>query len=123
MEPMKNLIRWEEAGLFLLTIFLFLQLAQPWWLFFALLFVPDLSMLGYLGGNRFGAIVYNLVHHRGVGAVLYLAGMAAPLPGPALVGVILLAHSTFDRLFGYGLKQFQGFAYTSLGKIGNSRSS
>src|SRR5260370_40270115 len=33
------------------------------WLMFALLFlVPDVSMLGYLGGRRLGAAIYNLAH-------------------------------------------------------------
>jgi hypothetical protein len=35
-----------------------------------------------------------------------------------LAGIILFAHSSMDRLFGYGLKYFTGFSDTHLGKIG-----
>jgi hypothetical protein len=33
-----------------------------WWLFAALILVPDVSMLGYLINPSFGAAIYNLVH-------------------------------------------------------------
>jgi len=114
---MKNLIRFEEAAIFLLSLFLFFQLGYPWWLFLALLFVPDISMIGYLGGNKAGAIVYNIVHHRAAGIGLYLIGVAWGSNEMALAGIILLAHSTLDRVLGYGLKHFQGFKYTSSGTI------
>ena len=56
---MKFLVRLEEFGLFLFSIYLFFTLDYPWWLFPLLLFAPDISMIGYLGGSRLGAILYN----------------------------------------------------------------
>ena len=35
-----------------------------------------------------------------------------------IAGIILFGHSSMDRIFGYGLKQFLGFKYTHLGLIG-----
>ncbi|MFN3665935.1 MAG: DUF4260 family protein, partial [Sediminibacterium sp.] len=35
--------------------------------------------------------------------------------------LVLLAHSTFDRVAGYGLKYFDSFDHTHLGWIGKSK--
>ena len=35
-----------------------------------------------------------------------------------LVGILLFAHSCFDRVWGYGLKYTDSFQHTHLGKIG-----
>ena len=114
---MKLLIRLEEAAIFLLTLYLFSQLGYEWWVFPVLLFLPDISMIGYLAGNKTGAIIYNLVHHRGTGIIIYLTGVVLTLNPVALAGVIFLAHSTADRVFGYGLKHFEGFKHTHLGTM------
>jgi hypothetical protein len=37
------------------------------------------------------------------------------------VALIFLAHSTFDRVAGYGLKYFDSFDHTHLGWIGKSK--
>ena len=115
---MKDVLKLEDAGLFILSIFLFSQLPFSWWWFPALLLLPDLSMLGYLLGNRAGAIIYNLAHRKGIAVILYLSGMYLQNQWLALTGVILLAHSSMDRIFGYGLKYFTGFQHTHLGMIG-----
>ena len=115
---MKTLIRLEEVAAFLFSVFLFASLDYPWWYFPVLLFVPDISIAAYLAGPRVGAWVYNLVHHRGLALIYYVAGIAFSIPMLALVGIILFAHSSLDRVFGYGLKYLDGFASTHLGQIG-----
>lgn len=115
---MKSLLRLEELAFFLFSMFLFAQLAFPWWYFPLLLLVPDLSMAGYLLGPRIGAVVYNVVHHRGLALLLYVLGLHFHLPALALAGVIIFAHSSLDRLFGYGLKFADSFGNTHLGRIG-----
>ena len=75
-------------------------------------------MLGYAAGPRVGAVVYNLVHHRGLALLYYVLGVAFALPGLALTGVILLAHSSLDRVSGYGMKYADSFNNTHLGRIG-----
>jgi hypothetical protein len=34
---------------------------------------PDISMLGYLAGNKAGAIIYNFFHHKALGIGLVLS--------------------------------------------------
>ena len=115
---MKNLIRIEELFLTLLAFYLFLGLDYAWWWFFVLFLLPDLSMLGYLLGPKVGAWTYNLVHHKGVAVALFVLGSYGQVPWLQLVGLILLGHSSLDRVFGYGLKYPDSFQHTHLGRIG-----
>jgi hypothetical protein len=117
---MKNLIQFEEAFLFGLGIYLFSLLDCPWWWFPALLLVPDLSMIGYALGNKIGAWAYNIAHHRALAIGVYLVGIYMGNETIKLAGLILFAHSSMDRMFGYGLKYEKGFKFTHLGEIGKS---
>lgn len=117
---MNALIKLEEAALFTLGIFLFSLLNFEWWWFAVLLLAPDFSMLGYLAGNKAGAWAYNLFHHRGIAIAVYLGGIYLTEPLMQLSGVMLFAHSSMDRMFGYGLKYERGFKFTHLGEIGKS---
>ncbi len=117
---MKTTIRLEEVMLLLLGCYLFMQLDLAWWWFFVLLLTPDVGMLGYLAGNKVGAVTYNVFHHRGLAIVLFLIGRSyLDMPILELVGIILFSHAAMDRIFGYGLKYEKGFKYTHLGEIGN----
>ncbi|WP_417354083.1 DUF4260 domain-containing protein [Flavobacterium sp.] len=117
---MKALIKLEEAALFLLGIYFFSQLDYAWWWFLVLLLVPDFSMIGYVFGNKAGAWAYNFFHHRGVAILLYLSGVYYSNQLLQLIGVIWFAHSSMDRMFGYGLKYENGFKFTHLGEIGKN---
>ena len=115
---MKNLIKLEEAAMFLLSICLFAQLHFAWWWWLVWILAPDLSMVGYAAGNRVGAVCYNFVHHKGVAIAVYLLGLYSYNEAFEFAGVILFGHSSMDRAMGYGLKYFSGFQDTHLGKIG-----
>ncbi len=115
---MKNLLRLEEACMFALAIYLNSFLPFAGWVFWALLLAPDLSMLGYLINTRVGAVLYNLIHYKGLGIVLYFAGFFLVIHELTLAGVVLFAHSSMDRVFGYGLKYADDFKHTHLGWIG-----
>lgn len=115
---MKSVISLENLGLFILSVYLFSLLDFSWWWFPALLLLPDLSMIGYGFGNKFGAVLYNLFHHQGIAVLVYLSGIYFENEFIQLGGIILFAHSVMDRIFGYGLKYFSGFKDTHLGKIG-----
>ena len=115
---MKQLIQLEEAAMFLFGIFLFKQLSFVWWLFPALILLPDISMIGYAAGNKTGAVLYNIVHHKAIALIVYVIGFYLYDETIMLIGIILFAHSGMDRFFGYGLKYFTGFSFTHLGKIG-----
>ena len=43
---MRNLIKLEELFLFLLSIYLFIQLDYAWWWYALLFLAPDLGMIG-----------------------------------------------------------------------------
>ncbi len=115
---MKNLIRIEELLLFLLSIYLFSTLEYAWWWFLVLLLAPDLGMLGYLRNTQTGAIAYNITHHKGIAAALFIGGAILGNQVLQLIGLIMLGHSSLDRVFGYGLKFSDSFQHTHLGMIG-----
>jgi len=112
---MRTTVRIEEAFLFLLSVFLFYRLGFAWWWFPLLLFVPDVGMVGYLLNSRVGAYIYNAVHHRAVAVALYVVGALFSYPVLELIGVVLFAHSTLDRVFLFGLKYPDRFDHTHLG--------
>lgn len=104
-----------------------------WWLFVALLLVPDVFMLGYLAGPRSGAVVYNAGHSL-VWPVLLVAlgllvapegasvargaGLASAAPAPLVLrlGLIWAAHIGMDRALGFGYKYASGFNDTDIGR-------
>ena len=115
---MKSLLKLEELAELLLAVFVFAHLPFAWWVLPAAFLLPDLSMLGYLAGPRVGAASYNLLHHKALAIAVGLAGWMLGLPVLVLAGTILLFHSAFDRLLGYGLKYATGFQDTHLGRVG-----
>lgn len=119
---MKTIVKIEEIALFLFSIFLFVQTGFTWWWFPVLLFIPDVSMVGYIFNSKIGAYIYNFFHHRGVALVLYGFGLWLNADIILLMGIILFAHASMDRIFGYGLKYTDSFFNTHLGKIGQNHS-
>ena len=117
---MKNLLRLEELFLTILAIFLFRPLNIAWRWFALLFLAPDLGMLGYLAGPRVGALTYNLIHHKAVAVAAYIAGAWLGSPALQFAGLIILAHSSLDRVLGYGLKYPDAFQHTHLGMIGRT---
>jgi hypothetical protein len=117
---MKNLLRLEELLQFGLAIFLFSQLSYPAWMYVAFFLAPDLSMIGFLINTQIGAVLYNIFHHKGLAIAAYLVGAYLIVPELLFAGTLLLGHSAFDRIFGYGLKYPDNFKNTHLGWIGKS---
>ena len=72
---LKSILKLEEIGMFIFGIYLFSQLNYAWWWFLVLIFTPDFSMVGYLFGNKMGAISYNIFHHKGIAVLIYLMGI------------------------------------------------
>lgn len=115
---MKSLIKIEELLITALAFYLFLALDYAWWWFLILFLVPDISMLGYLLSPKVGAWTYNIAHHKGLAVVLFVLGSYVQLQWLQLAGLIMLGHSSFDRVLGYGLKFTDSFQHTHLGLIG-----
>lgn len=111
---MKAMLKIEEVFFFILSVFLFSQLGYSWWWFPVLILVPDIGMIGYFISTVTGAKIYNIVHHRAVSILLYIIGSIMSSPIFQLIGIILFAHSTLDRIFNYGLKYPDDFKHTHL---------
>jgi hypothetical protein len=118
---MNLLLKLEEAAIFVLCIFLFSKLNYAWWVFPALLFLPDIGMLGYLINTKVGAYTYNLLHLRFVAALVSVYALWYGNDVWKLAAIILFAHISFDRFMGYGLKYEDSFTNTHLGKIGKKK--
>lgn len=92
----------------------FAQTGASWWLFAALILVPDLAMVGYLIGARVGAFAYNLAHTycAPAGLAAFAWGFGMPDVWPLVAGWVV--HIGADRALGYGLKYSTGFKATHL---------
>lgn len=109
-------MEWAVSGLFLLWAY-FELLAGSAGQLLRLLLVPDIFMLGYLAGNKWGAWIYNLGHSLILPSLLFVMGWwRSELQ--VQIAVIWLIHIAMDRALGYGLKTEAGFKHTHLGDIG-----
>jgi hypothetical protein len=110
----QTLLRLEGAAVFAAAIALYAHLGGNGLAFALLLFVPDVSMIGYLRGPAVGAAVYNAGHFSAgplaLGVISLLLGW---LPGVQLA-LIWGAHIGLDRTLGYGLKFASDFKDTHL---------
>ncbi len=117
---MRLSLRLEAAALCAAAIaltFIYYPLVS-WWVYLLLFFTPDIGMLGYLVSPKVGAFSYNLLHHQGVALLTCVAGGLLGSEVVIFIGMLLFAHSAFDRVFGYGLKYATDFKDTHLGRIG-----
>ena len=114
-------IRTDAAAIAVLTLWAVSATHSSWTWFFALLLLPDLSMLGYVFGPRVGAATYNAGHLYVWPVGLLAAGLAYHAPFVTVAGLSWIAHIAVDNAVGYGLKLRTGFEYTALGPIGRVR--
>ena len=116
---MKNLIRLEEAGVFAVSVFLLykLNVHLSWWLYVILFLSPDIGMVGYIFNTKIGALTYNFLHHKAVACILLFLGVIQSNDYLLMAGLLLLAHSSFDRILGYGLKYTDNFKHTNVGYL------
>ena len=113
---MKKIILAEEIAQLAVAITgLYLQPLQfSWWLWIFLFLSPDISMVGYFINTTVGAVLYNLFHHKLTAALVIAAGYLMHNDITLFIGLLLYAHSCFDRVFGYGLKFTDSFKHTHL---------
>ncbi|BAV09986.1 protein of unknown function [Filimonas lacunae] len=120
---MKLLLKAEIVAQLFLSLFLLylLPVHFSWWAWLLLFFSPDISMIGYAVNTRLGAWTYNLFHHFLPAIVLAIAGYMLHNVWVEFVGLLLWAHSNFDRVLGFGLKYEDGFNHTHLGMTGKAK--
>jgi len=116
--PVLFLLRLEGLTAAALTATFYARTGASWWLFAALWLAPDLSMLGYLGGPKLGARIYNTIHAYVVPGTLAVSSLLFRSESPLPIALIWMNHIGVDRLLGYGLKYPAGFGWTHLGKMG-----
>jgi Domain of unknown function (DUF4260) len=115
---MKTLTKLEELFLVFFSIYLFSRLPFAWWIFPLFFFAPDLSMIGLLAGKRAGAILYDVFHHKAIALSAYVMGNLLGIPPLSLIGVLMLGHSSFDQVCGFGLLDPNDSGQPSLMPIG-----
>jgi len=109
-----RLLRLEGAALLAGSLLAYTTTGRPWWLIPLTLLLPDLSALGYLGGTRLGARIYNLFHITPLPGVLIAVGWWQSASLATALGLVWLAHIGMDRMLGYGLKYGDDFQHTHL---------
>ena len=116
---MKQVLQLEEIAQTALGIaaLYYQPIHFSWWLWPILFLSPDIAMLGYVFNTRVGAFTYNLFHHKGIAIVVAAAGFFAGNQVAMFIGILLFAHSAFDRMMGYGLKYDDDFKHTHLGML------
>lgn len=112
------LLRLEGLVVLGAAVLAYASLGAPWLLFALLILVPDLAMIGYVGGPRVGAVVYNLAHTYVAPALLGTLGLIGARPAVMAAALVWTAHIGLDRALGFGLKRPTGFKDTHLGRLG-----
>lgn len=116
---MKTTLKLEEFAMASIAIYYLTTLhigISQWW-YLPLFFAPDIGILGYVFGQKTGAISYNILHHKLLAIFALLLGIFLQNNYLLVAGTILFGHSSFDRIMGYGLKYFDGFKHTHLGMM------
>lgn len=114
-------LRLEGLVLLTATIIVFSGQGQKWWLYPALLLVPDIFMLGYLANTKVGAFLYNLGHSYFAPSIMIFLAWSSDSKMALAIGVIWLGHIGMDRFLGYGLKYDSSFKHTHFGDLNKSK--
>lgn len=113
---MSLFLKLENLAMLLLASYVYFGVFHlSLWVLVVCLFLPDLSMVGYLAGNRIGALTYNSVHNLIVPSVFTFLGVYFVNNLLISIGLILFIHIFMDRSMGYGLKYADAFKHTHLG--------
>ncbi len=114
----RALLRLEGVALLAGASLAYQHLGGGWGLFAAAFLLPDLALLAYAAGPRWGARAYNLAHSTTLPIALLAAGGLGAVSGGVPAALIWLAHIGLDRALGFGLKYDRAFGDTHLGRVG-----
>jgi hypothetical protein len=110
----RAILRIEALGVMAAACALYHLQGYSWQTFAIFFLLPDISMLGYAFGKRFGAAVYNVGHSYAIPAMIGAGGLALKNELALMAAIIWVAHIGFDRALGYGLKYPDAFRHTHL---------
>jgi Domain of unknown function (DUF4260) len=108
------LLRSEGVALLAMATVLYGSYGRSWWLFLALLPVPDLGLLGQLRSRHAGAVTYDLTHTYVLPAALGLVGVHTGSGLAVALALVWFAHIGMDRALGLGLLYPDGSGRTHL---------
>lgn len=108
------ILRLESFALLAGTVAVYSRVAPDWLLFALLLFVPDVTMIGYLRDVRLGSLIYNLGHTLSLPILMVSIALALSSVLLAQISLIWIAHIAIDRIMGYGLKYATTFKDTHM---------
>ncbi len=113
------MLRLESLGMLSAVVVLYGRIfGGHWGLFWLLFFLPDVSFVGWIGGEQsWAATGYNLLHWEAAAMALVVAGWLGGTMLPLQLGLIWLGHISFDRVVGYGLKYRGVFRRTHLQRV------
>lgn len=113
----KKILHVEYGAAFVLMLSIYMYLDFSLWLFFLLLFVPDVTMVGYFINATVGATLYNFGHNLIL--PIFCGGLSFQFSNETgiMLTLIWLAHIFMDRCFGYGLKYSHAFKKTHMQKV------
>jgi len=97
------------------------QTDSSWLLLVALWLVPDVGLLGFLGGTRVGAVAYNVTHSALGPLAMIGLGVAFEAELALALGLIWATHVGIDRALGYGLKSSWSAKHTHLQQLTDPR--
>jgi hypothetical protein len=113
----RRLLHLEGLAVLAASLALYFDAGYGWLLLLVLFLAPDLSMLGYLGGPRTGALTYDLVHTYLGPIALGTVGVLGGWELATQLALIWLAHIGLDRMLGYGLKYPTAFKDTHMQRV------
>ena len=112
-----KIVRIENGCAFAISFYIYMLLDFPIWLFFVLLLVPDITMIGYVINKEIGAVVYNFGHSFISPLLMVLSYFYFTKDYLLIISIIWLAHIFMDRLLGFGLKYGDSFNKTHIQKL------
>lgn len=112
-----QMVRIENGFALAMSFYIYIQLDFPIWLFFVLLLVPDITMIGYVINNKIGANIYNFGHSFILPILLALGYLSFSKDYLLIIFIIWLSHIFMDRLFGFGLKYQDSFNKTHIQRL------
>ncbi len=117
---MKNILKIEYLLLVIAVVVIYLSQGFPWYWLVVLFLVFDISAVGYLVNKKVGAVLYNSAHSVIGPVILMVIYLVSDGRMLLFVDLLWFFHIAVDRTLGYGLKHFEGFHHTHLGKIGKA---
>jgi hypothetical protein len=109
-----HMVRIENGLALAISFYIYMHLHFPIWLFFVLLLVPDITMIGYAFNKKIGAIVYNVGHSFISPLLLALCYLYFSKDYLLIISIIWITHIFMDRLLGFGLKYQDSFNKTHI---------